>query len=278
MLRFSLFVPLLCAVLLHLPSEVAATEVELLEPRNDAVIGPRFMFKFAVEDMVAGSEIQDLRFRIVISSDGFRTEDYVFDQTANKNGWAFWLATDLDEFPELEELEDLDPRPGAGYYLRKPLEDGEYEWRADVSSDGFTWTEGADTNFFRVDTVPPTRVEGLEIDFDASRQILTLQWEPVYYDALGGTEEVARYHVYRYRFPGTARLVVGAREIGVTEETYFVDGDAANVAGPLFFYVIRAEDVAGNLTDKRVPRMEGEPRPKGPGPRPKGDEGRRRTR
>ena len=205
-------------------------EVRPLEPEWRVTVGPRPMFKIGV----TGTDLVKMRFRIVLSTDDFDTEKYVFDQIEEPNGWAFTA---------------LMGESGAMFTPAKPLEDGRYQWRADAWN-GVEWVEGDEYSEVDVDSVPPAYVEGMDMDVEPGGTGIVLEWDPVTTDQDGRPEYVSKYHIYRY-IRRSFFFVIRPFEIAVTEDTSFVDRDEIALVTPLVFYKVTAEDQAGNEPDRR---------------------------
>ena len=215
-----------CGLLLSILPCSAQTvdDVFPLEPEDGSTVGTRPLLKIGVE----GTDVPSMRFRIVLSQDAFDTESYVFNQQEEKNGWAL-LAYDGEN--------------GAVYYPRRPLEDGFYEWKV-YAWNGVDWVEGETIYRLNVDGTPPAAVENLRLRAGENGAV-RLDWDPVTIDREGRPEYVTRYHVYRYE-KRTVFFNIRAFEIGVTEETRFVDDTPKALAAGLLFYKVTAEDAAGN--------------------------------
>jgi hypothetical protein len=221
----------LLATVASLPSSAQVPErVYPVRPADGAVVGPRPVFCIGYEipsERAAG----ELRFRITLDPRDRGLEPYDFDQRRRRSGWLLG-----------DEGEVL-------YRPRKPLDDGRYRWRA-WAWNGVDWVPGEDAFDLRVDSVPPAAVEGLRVRFDEKKGQVHLEWDPVTLDLSGRPEFVARYHVYRYErrvFPPAARV----HEIGVVEQTRFVDKDPPPTASKILFYKVVAEDQAGNEAGRR---------------------------
>jgi len=201
-----------------------------LEPEDGATVGPRPVFRIGAE----GRDLVKMKFRIVMSRDGFETEDYVFDWMEDKAGWVYTALG--DEF-------------GALHRVQKPLADGEYEWRADAWN-GVDWVVGERTAWVTVDSIPPADVQRLDMKVEDGGSGIRLDWDPVTTDQEGAPEYVSKYHVYRYTRK-TFFFVIRPFEIAVTEFPRYVDRDAVALDTPLVFYKVTAEDAAGNEPDRR---------------------------
>jgi hypothetical protein len=162
-----------------------------------------------------------VRYRIELSTDGFRTIAYTFDQQADPNGWIY-------------------ADPGAAFAPRKPVESGTYVWRV-ASWDGVTWKAGSGELHLRVDDVPPTDVRGLAMMRRASGCV-GLVWDPVTEDVKGGTETIRTYHVLR--LTSTRGTPVAA---GDAKAATFEDCDPELPSRPLLYYRVVPEDEAGNV-------------------------------
>lgn len=203
-------------------------QVYPLDPPDGAVVNSRPVFQLAYEGIDSGA-LRASRFRIALSSDGFRNESLIFDQREAATGWAH-------------------AEPGKVlYYPRHPVPDGEYQWKV-WRWDGVGWIEGRRSFSLRVDSVAPADVEGLRIEYDHARGRYDLKWKPVTLDRNGDPEYVARYHVYRYDkgppFPAVSLLEIGVSEI--PELTLDEDRAERAASAPLLFYRVVAEDEAGN--------------------------------
>jgi hypothetical protein len=205
-----------------------------LEPEDRAVVGPKPRLRVGVD----GSEITKMRFRIEMSRDGFDTIEHTFDQREDPQGWGFmWVGFD---------------QPGAMFNVRKPLENGVYEWRASVWN-GIEWIDGDEEFELTVDSIPPVDVGELRMDINRDSGMVILEWDPVLFDAEGGVEEILQYHVYRYprlrTFP-----IMRPNWIGSVPGTRFVDEDPDLDHFTILSYQVVAEDRAGNITGMYVPK------------------------
>lgn len=211
-------------------SQQQPTALAPQEPKDDASVGkkPRFLLKAVSED------VEKLQFRIELSTDGFKTIAYMFDQTQDPNGWAYTV------------LED--GSPGAAYFTRRPLEAGDYEWRV-ASWDGLAWLAPAGRFRLRIDDVPPAEVTGVLMSRDLRTGCVWINWPPVTVDRDGRSERVALYHVYRY---ASKRLNQPIRpyEAGETAALEYEDCDEEALKKPILFYRVVAEDEAGNITGR----------------------------
>lgn len=197
---------------------------EPADPPDGAVTGSRPVFQIEYSG-IEDSALREARFRIEISTDDFRGTEYVFDQRERASGW-------------------VPGEPGRMVYRpRLPLADGSYEWRA-ARWNGLRWVSGLKTSEFRVDTVPPEDVDGLTLSRGPDGGV-ELRWRAVTADREGGTEHVARYHVYRYA-AGPPFRVARHHEIGSTQDLELLDNLAGTVEARLIFYRVTAEDLAGN--------------------------------
>jgi hypothetical protein len=215
-----------------LASLVAAQSerVAPIEPPDGAATGSKPVFQISFSG-IEDRDVRRARFKIALSTDGFRSESLVFDQRRRRSGWV------------PGEQGRMIFRP------RKPIADGTYEWRAWLW-DGAEWTGGGDTFSLRIDTVPPAEVEGLRLSYDAERSSVFLSWQPVAFDCEGGAEYVSRYHVYRYD-RGPPFPLVPAFEIGeTTAHEFAVSGEGLSGASLLVYRVV-AEDDAGNVAGRR---------------------------
>ncbi len=204
-----------------------------VEPPDGAVVGARPRFRIGVE----GTGILEMRFRIELSRDGFRTVDYAFDQLQDASGWAY-VREGFDE-------------PGGVFLCRQPLAPGTYAWRPSAWN-GVEWVVADEAFELTVDVTPPAPVEGLRVSLDRSRQKVLLDWQLVFTDADGGSERVALYHIYRYHRPSFSHIRV--HEIGSTPMPPFEDTTALDEGAPsLLFYRVAAEDEAGNILRRSQP-------------------------
>jgi hypothetical protein len=232
--RIRRHLPLVCLLTLLFGGAPALAQfvedVSPVEPENGQTVGPRPTFRIGIE----GEDLYKMRFKIVLSQDDFETEAYVFDQMEEKNGWAF---------------ENWEGGYGAMYRTRKPIADGEYEWKVHAWN-GLDWVAGDDTSWVNIDGVLPAEVslmmEKVGQGEDAAVRIF---WDPVYLDARGESEDVAQYHVYRFNRKRT--VYVRMFEIGVTPDTYF-DDEGADEEPKIVFYRVTAEDLAGNHPTLRI--------------------------
>ena len=220
----------LLATLSHAARAQTAADVFPLAPEDGLTVGVRPTFRIGA----SGTDLPKLKFRIVLSRDEFDTEAYVFDQLEDPDGWVY--AALGGEF-------------GAMYRVKKPLEDGEYEWRAEVWN-GIEWLRGDTVYRLTVDGVPPADVEGLRMEVDHDRGGVVLDWDAVTTDRNGRPEYVRLYHVYRYK-RRSFFFVIRPFEIATTEDTHYVDRDPEALDTSLVFYKITAEDEAGNEPERR---------------------------
>ena len=209
-------------------SAQSVSSVVPLEPQDGGVAGPRPIFRIGVE----GSEITKMKFRVVVSDDGFETSAYTFDQTEDAAGWA---------------LAVLDGENGALYRAAKPLAEGLYAWRADAWN-GVDWVRGERTFRIRIDATPPADVAGVRMT--RVRDGLRFDWDPVVLDREGRSEEVVAYRVYRYA-RRSFFFVIRAFEVAVTTDTTWTETDPAALSAPMLFYKVTAQDAAGNEPDRR---------------------------
>jgi hypothetical protein len=210
-------------------ARAAGSSVSPREPPDGAVAGGNPVFVLAYESL-DDAALRDARFRIELSTDGFRSAALTFDQREHRGGW-------------------VPGEPGTMIYRpSRPLPDGEYEWR--VSSwNGLSWVVGPDRYRLRVDTVPPAPVHDLRVRLSGDGAALLLEWEPVAQDLRGGPEYVARYLVYRYVGSGPYPLAP-ARKVGEAADPAWTDPDPP--AEPrLVLYRVDAEDLAGNSASRR---------------------------
>lgn len=224
--------PALAALLCFAGSIAGAQTVDdvyPLEPDDGARVGPKPLLTLGVE----GTDLIEMKFRIVLSADNWDTEAYVFDQIEDKSGWAYQM---------------YDGAYGAQFRVKKPLEDGEYEWRADAWN-GVDWVEGESTYRLDVDSVPPADVSGLSMTVGDEGEV-RLEWDPVTLDQEGRPEYVETYHVYRYH-RRSMFFVIRPFWIGSTEFPRYLDDDPLALDGRLVFYKITAEDAAGNEPERR---------------------------
>jgi hypothetical protein len=206
------------------------TSVAPIEPPDGTATGARPVFLISYSG-IEDRDLRHARFKIALSSDGFRSETIVFDQRRRRSGW-------------------VPGEPGRMVFRpRRPIVDGSYEWRAWIW-DGADWSGGLETFKLRIDTVPPADVEGLMLSYDDERSSLFLKWNPVGLDAMGGAEYVSRYHVYRYDegppFPLLPAFLIGE----TVEPEIAVSGEALSGASLLVYRVV-AEDEAGNVAGRR---------------------------
>jgi hypothetical protein len=199
-------------------------EVYPIEPAHKARVGPLPVFRLGVQ----GTELLKMRFRIVMSRDDFETEAYAFDQLADGNGWAYAGLGDEEQ--------------GALYRVRSSLAEGTYAWKV-FAWNGFDWVAGERAFEVMIDGTPPADVDDLRLGEEADGRV-RLQWSMVLVDQNGAPETVVRYHVYRFK-KVRAYFFLGAFEVGVTDDTSFVD-ETAPLAGSPLFYKVKAEDEAGN--------------------------------
>jgi hypothetical protein len=215
----------------RLPAQQQPTTLAPEAPKTGAAVGkkPRFVVR------IAGSDVENLRFRIELSTDEFKSTAYTFDQLKDPNGWAY---TALD-----------DGSPGAVYFTRQPLDGGAYLWRV-ASWDGLSWKESGDRFRLIVDDVPPADVEGVAMSRDARTGCVRITWLPVTTDRDGGAERVALYHVYRYASKGPTQPV-RPFEAGTSATTDYEDCDQDALKKPILFYRVVAEDEAGNIPGRK---------------------------
>ena len=205
-------------------------EVRPISPEWREQVGPRPIFKISVD----GTDLIKIKFRLILSQDDFDTELYVFDQIEEPGGWMY---------------NALMGETGAEFTPPKPLADGRYQWRADAWN-GVDWVEGEETSEVDIDSTPPAYVEGLEMSVEPGGAGIVLSWDPVTTDQNGRPEYVNKYRVYRY-VRRSFFFVIRPFQIGVTNDTEFVDRDEIALVTPLVFYKINAEDEAGNEADRR---------------------------
>ncbi len=201
-----------------------------LDPPSGATVGTRPYLKVGFE----GTDLAKTRFRIELSQDSFDTIEHTFDQLADGNGWAYTA---------------LGGESGALYMVRKPLEDGEYQWRV-AAWNGVDWVPGKDDAWFRVDGVPPADVTGIDMRIDDDAKSVHLAWDPVTVDRNGRPETVVRYHIYRYA-KKSMFFVIRPFRLATVESTEFEDKDRLALESPILFYKITAEDAAGNEPERR---------------------------
>ena len=204
------------------------TSVSPLVPDDGGVAGPKPVFRIAVD----GTEIGKMRFRIVLSDDDFDTAAYTFDQKEDSAGWSFAV---------------LGGEQGAMYRATKPLAEGRYRWRADAWN-GVDWGRGERTFEVRIDATPPADVTGLRTS--RVRDGLRFDWDAVYVDREGRSEQVVAYHVYRYA-RRSFFFVIRAFQVATTTDTSWTETDPRALAAPMLFYKVTAEDAAGNEPDRR---------------------------
>jgi hypothetical protein len=195
-----------------------------LDPPHGTVTGANPVFQVGYSG-IQERDLRAARFRIVLSDDHFRSNAYVFDQRDRRSGW-------------------IPGEPGRMVYRpRRPLRDGDYQWRVAVWN-GVSWEEGQQTFNLRIDTVPPAPVEGLLLQLEPADGAVRLTWDPVALDSEGGSEFVARYHVYRYTTGPPYPVAVPLRR-GSTPVPGWTD-DAVPPTSRLVLYRVTAEDEAGN--------------------------------
>lgn len=207
-------------------------EVAPFLPEDGAVTGTRPLFRVEVD----GTEVIKMRFKIELSLDDFRTIALTFDGKQDRAGWGLVVP------------EDDEDHPGAIHMLRKPLPGGAYKWRV-WAWNGLEWIQGDDEFELTVDAIPPARVNGLRLGIDRETSKVTLQWSPVFADALGNGEIVAFYNVYRAGYPSFEAY--RAFQIGQVEGTTF--GEESELNRGLTFYRVMAEDSVGNWGRFRPP-------------------------
>ena len=205
-------------------------QVVPVEPAAGASVGAKPLLKIRVE----ADDVDAMTFRIALSRDGFRTEAFVFDQREDANGWA-WV-------PHGDER-------GVVYRVRTPLAEGVWEWKVWVWN-GIEWTPGERSSSFAVDVVPPADVDGVEMSLDRARGKVELRWAPVVTDRFGRPERVRKYHVYRWE-KKTFFAPMRVFGIGESETNWFEDADARVRDSPVLFYMVVAEDEAGNEAGRR---------------------------
>jgi hypothetical protein len=200
-------------------------------PANGASVGkkPKFIAK------VGGADVEKLRFRIQLSTDGFKTIAVAFDQVADPAGWA---TTELD-----------DGSPAIAYFAKVPVPGGDYLWKI-ASWDGLAWQDGGDQFRVQIDDVPPADVDGLRMTGDTGGTCVHLVWQAVTTDQQGRHERVARYHVYRYSAKGPTSPIM-LYQAGETTGLAFDDCDATALKAPILYYRVVAEDEAGNIPGRR---------------------------
>lgn len=203
----------------------AAQIPDPLEPADGAVTGPRPVFKLslAAADVAPGNATR-LMIEIAPVRDRAAAERY--ERPAGGSGW-------------------LPGEDGTVLFRPpRPLPDGEYTWIV-ARWNGVNWDESGIRRRLRVDSIAPADVEGLDIRRDLQRKTVRISWRPVTLDRQGGSEFVARYHVYR--FP-TASSTPQARPylVASTEATSLTLPVEEADEIPLWFYRVTAEDLAGN--------------------------------
>lgn len=198
-------------------------DVYPLAPGDGETVGPRPHFRLTVD----GEDLYQMRFRIVLSQDEFETEAYVFDQLEEPNGWAY---------------ENWDGAYGAIYMARKPIADGDYEWKV-AAWNGVDWVQSRDVHRLRVDGIRPGDVEVYLSH--AGDGAVRLEWDPVFVDVEGNSENVARYHVYRWTNYKTP-MMMSMWELAQTEGLEFVDDTELARSTSRLYYRVTAEDLAGN--------------------------------
>lgn len=212
------------------PNAQTVDRVYPLDPPNGATVGTKPYLKVGFE----GTDLSKTRFRIDLSRDDFDTIEHTFDQLADGNGWAYTA---------------LGGESGALHMVRKPLEDGEYQWRV-AAWNGVDWVPGKDDGWFRVDGIPPGEVTGIDMRIDYNAKSVHLEWDPVTVDRDGRPETVVRYHVYRYA-KKSMFFVIRPFRLATVESTEFEDKDRLAFESPILFYKITAEDAAGNEPERR---------------------------
>jgi hypothetical protein len=176
-------------------------------------------------------EARLMRFKLALSEDGFITEAYVFNQRNRQSGW-------------------IQGQPGEMIYRpRRPLRDGEYEWKA-WAWNGVNWVDGGGSRTIRIDSIPPAEIQDLALMYfqDSTEMIIT--WDPVSLDQQNNTEFVSGYHVYA--FPGRPDLPVARTfRIGVVDTPRYVEPEATPADHPIMYYRVQAVDEAGNVSGLR---------------------------
>ncbi len=194
-----------------------------VDPKDGGTAGTRPRFRVGLD----GDELEDVRFRIVLSQDDFETEAYVFDQLEERNGWM------IDMFAD---------RYGSIFRPSRPLKDGTYEWRVDAWN-GIDWVEGDTIYQVHIDGTLPAEVERVRMGLNEDGTV-RLRWDPVSYDEKGEPEYVSKYHIYRSERRGMF-IMIRITEVGTAKYSEFID-ETAPESGNLVFYRIVAEDEAGN--------------------------------
>jgi len=230
---FALLLHVLCA---GFTDRFAAAELEVrpFDPPDQAVVGTRPVFQLAFAG-IADDALRAARFRIALSDDRFRSESHVFDQRRRNRGWAH-----ADDGRVIF-------MPG------EPIDDGDYEWRG-WAWNGVDWVGGDATFRLRIDTTAPAPVSELVVNPVEGDADLVFSWAPVVLDAEGRSEYVARYRVYRFHGPPFA--AIPSQEAGSSEnERLAIEGELAgsNATGAVTYYLVIAEDQAGNRTVIRSP-------------------------
>jgi hypothetical protein len=219
---------LILAALASAPALAQSVEdVYPLEPADGATIGPKGMFRLGVK----GTDFGKMKFRIEMSKDGFETIAWTMDQTKHPNNWGLWAEATEDEQPVV-------------CYIRKPIPDGDYEWRVSAWN-GVNWVDGKKKFRLTIDAVPPAEVTGVRMAVDKDGKKVVLDWDPVVTDRDGRPEQVGRYKIYRYERKSVF-FSVRTYEIGTTTDTHFEDSGDLALRTPILFYKISAEDEAGN--------------------------------
>lgn len=199
-------------------------------PSDGDTTGPRPILRIGVE----GSELTKIRYKIVVSQDGFRTATATYDQLEDPSGWAFDV---------------LDETPGGIFRLRQPLPGGTYDWKP-FAWNGLEWIPSRQTFRFVVDDKPPAPVDGVAMTVDRQAGAVTLRWSPVVTDIDGKPERVRSYKIYRYE-KRSMFFSIRYFQVGETDDTFFRDTDETVLTAPILFYKVSAEDIVGNEADRR---------------------------
>lgn len=219
---------LILAALASAPALAQSVEdVYPIEPADGATIGPKETFRLGVK----GTDFDKMKFRIEMSMDGFDTIAWAADQMERPGNWGLWAEASGDE-------------QSVVCNVRKPIFDGDYEWRASAWN-GVNWVVGKKKFRLRIDAVPPAEVTGVRMSVDKDEKKVVLDWDPVVTDREGRPERIGRYIIYRYERKSVF-FVARTYEIGTTTDTHFEDTGELALETPILYYKISAEDEAGN--------------------------------